>query len=87
MEFCFCYYRRILACAKGDRNGYFSVYLELVDPASLSSGWRKEVKFRFTLVNRFGNNRPKYLVCDCFFLIPLVPFWFVKLQKISVFVS
>ncbi|KAL1225758.1 MATH domain and coiled-coil domain-containing protein [Cardamine amara subsp. amara] len=52
---------RILTCHKGDKNGYLSLYLELVHPESLSSGWRREVKFRLTLVNKIQKQSTKVL--------------------------
>lgn len=79
-------YRRILASTKGDRNGYLSVYLELADPASLRSGWRREVKFRLTLVNKIRKQSTKVLG-DYFFLIPSLfdSICFERLQDIVSF--
>ncbi|VVB06157.1 unnamed protein product [Arabis nemorensis] len=70
---------RILACAKGDRNGYLSVYLELVDPASLSSGWRRQVKFRLTLVNKIRKQSTK--VCGSAKAFSFACLWMVAEGK------
>lgn len=37
---------------EGDTDGYLSVYLELVDPESLPSGWTRQVNFTLTVVSK-----------------------------------
>ncbi|VYS60773.1 unnamed protein product [Arabidopsis thaliana] len=52
---------RLLACYNKDRNGYLSLYLELADPASLPLGWRRQVNFRLTLVNKVHKQSTRVL--------------------------
>lgn len=63
-----------MAYPKG-KNGskYFCLDLELVDYEFLPSGWRRAVKFSFTVVNYFSKKLSKqigdyYLRCEILFL-------------------
>ncbi|CAL9245918.1 unnamed protein product [Arabidopsis halleri] len=45
----------------GDKTCYLALYLELADPASLPLGWKRQVKFRLTLVNKGWRRSNKVL--------------------------
>ncbi|RID54468.1 hypothetical protein BRARA_G01791 [Brassica rapa] len=52
----------IIAYPKGyDKCRHLSLYLGIVNPESLPSGWRRELKFRLTLVNKVWRSDTKVL--------------------------
>lgn len=52
----------IIAYPKGyDKCRHLSLYLGIVNPESLPSGWRRELKFRLTLVNKVWSCDTKVL--------------------------